>query len=92
MKDYVKTGPRDFMLEALKDKNVIMEVVFTKTDGTNRVMLCTQALELIPEDKHPSGESNTVYDENQVRVFDLEVNEWRSFLKDNIISTQVRPL
>lgn len=92
MKDYVKTGPRDFMLEALKDKDVIMEVVFTKTDGTNRVMLCTQALELIPEDKHPSGESNTVYDENQVRVFDLEVNEWRSFLKDNIISTQVRPL
>lgn len=92
MINYVKTGPGDFMLEALKDKDVVMEVVFNKVDGTNRVMLCTQALELIPEDKHPTGESKTVYDDNQIRVFDLEVNEWRSFRKDSIISTQVRPL
>ena len=92
MINYTKTGPSDLMLEALKDKDVVMEVVFTKADGSNRVMLCTQALERIPTDKHPSGESNTVYDENQVRVFDLEVNEWRSFLKDSIISTQVRVL
>lgn len=33
--------------------------------------------------------SDMVYDENQVRVFDLEKQQWRSFLKDSVVSASV---
>ena len=59
-------------------------VTFTKVDGSERVMNCTQAFNLIPEDKHPpirTGELLTEVPQpsDQMRVFDLDVGDWRSF-------------
>lgn len=61
------------------------EVAFVKANGEQRVMKCTLKNSLIPEDKKPSGKQKK-HNENQVRVFDLEKNEWRSFNKDRLFS------
>ncbi len=54
-------------------------ITFTKSDGTERVMKCTLVPDQLPkveikEDAKPRKESTT-----NMRVFDLEKNEWRSF-------------
>jgi hypothetical protein len=58
-------------------------VTFTKVDGTERIMECTIAPHLIPEDNRPirSGELLTEVptESDQMRVFDLNVGDWRSF-------------
>lgn len=55
------------------------EVIFTKKDGTERVMQCTLRPELLPvqeisETKQPKKKNDTV-----LSVFDIEANGWRSF-------------
>jgi hypothetical protein len=60
------------------------KVTFTKKDGTERVMNCTLQTELLPvvelkEDAKPRKESTT-----SMRVFDLDLKEWRSFTIKNI--------
>lgn len=60
-------------------KTNIVDVTFTKKDGTERLMKCTLQPELLPkveikEDAKPRKESTT-----SLRVFDTEKNEWRSF-------------
>lgn len=63
-------------------------VKFTKVDGTERVMHCTTAPYLIPDDKAPVNLLAEYDDplnvpkplnEKVLRVFDLDVNDWRSF-------------
>ena len=60
-------------------KTNIVDVTFTKKDGTERLMKCTLDPEILPkieikEDAKPRKESTT-----SIRVFDTEKNEWRSF-------------
>lgn len=55
----------------------VISVTFTKKDGTDRVMLCTRKSSLIPTEFHPKGE--TVETGDNIRVFDVEKNGWRSF-------------
>lgn len=59
-------------------------VVFTKKDGTTRTMQCTRKIELIPVDQRPK---NSIQEENSdnIRVYDLEKNGWRSFNFSNIL-------
>lgn len=61
-------------------------VKFTKVDGSNRVMHCTIANHLIPEEKRVKGELLTEVPINLsvMRVFDLDLNEWRSFKVQNV--------
>lgn len=60
-------------------------ITFTKTDGTERQMLCTLAEQLIPSDKMPKGTGGSYTDVTQ-RVFDLSKSEWRSFRWDSVKS------
>lgn len=73
-------------LEVLKTGVAV--VTFTKKNGETRVMRCTQNMDRVPTDKHPMG-TGTPYTNNQVRVFDLDKEEWRSFLRDSV--TEVQP-
>lgn len=70
----------------------IVEVKFTKKDGTERTMNCTKVEHLIPEAKRPKPKEVVVNDtlevlESTVRVrplelitvFDVDKQEWRSF-------------
>ena len=55
-------------------------ITFTKKDDSLRVMKCTLMESKIPSTK----ESNKKKSEESIAVFDLEVNEWRSFRYDSI--------
>jgi hypothetical protein len=61
-------------------------IEFTKVDGSQRVMRCTISSHLIPEEYLPNHSYNSQYsysdldyNPNVIRVFDLGLNEWRSF-------------
>lgn len=66
-------------------QNGIVHVVFEKKDGSIREMLCTTVLEIIPESKHPKGESTVKLSDTVRRVYDLEADGWRSFRVDSVI-------
>lgn len=75
-----------FNFDALK--NGVCVVTFTKKDGTERVMRCTQDMDYLANSNLPIG-TGRPYTEEQVRVFDLEKAEWRSFLRNSVISLKV---
>ena len=63
-----------------------LTVVFTKVDGTERVMRCTLNPEELPpvvikEGAKPRKETTST---KALRVFDLEKKEWRSFTIKNV--------
>ena len=61
----------------------IVEVSFTKVDGSLRVMRCTTNVDYLPGS--PSDSAITGYNPNIFKVWDVEVKGWRSFRKDSII-------
>ena len=62
-------------------------VKFEKRDGTIREMRCTTNELLIPRDKVPHTTHLTV-NSDQVRVFDLDKKEWRSFNMGSLLDYQ----
>lgn len=76
------------MSEQLKTKLAegVVKVKFTKVDGTERTMLCTTNESLVPADKLPKGIKTSPAKDTVARVFDTEIQEWRSFLYPNVIS------
>lgn len=71
-------------------------VRFTKKDGTERTMICTKNMEFIPEEHHPKKKDENApvrkKNDNLFVVFDLQKNEWRSFLKESIISVEYQSI
>ena len=66
--------------------NGVATVTFTKqSDGSERVMPCTLNESLIPASKLPKGSETKEYP-GVVRVFALDVNDWRAFRRDSVIS------
>ena len=62
-------------------------VIFTKKDGTERIMKCTLAEQKIPAENAPKGVERAKSDE-AVAVFDLENNGWRSFRWDSLTNIE----
>lgn len=67
-------------------QNGVVEVNFTKVDGSFRKMLCTLQESILPvtevkEDAKPRSESPEA-----LRVWDISINEWRSFRLESINS------
>lgn len=73
------------MIDELKESlsNSIVTVVFTKKDGTERTMKCTTMESIIPVKYHPKNTGRAKNDQVQ-NVFDVELNEWRSFRLDSL--------
>jgi len=71
----------EWVKSLLSDPCKATTVHFTKKDGTTRVMRCTRNIELIPEEFHPKGESEST---KNITAFDLDKNKWRSFIPENI--------
>ena len=73
---------REFLLDG------IIEVTFTKVDGTERKMNCTLNYEHIPEDMKPlnlvKGEK-IMENLDILKVFDTDKQDWRSFRVANVI-------
>lgn len=63
----------------------VVRVVFQKKDGTIREMYCTTSREFIPVEMLPSGEYSAKLSNLVQRVYDVEVDGWRSFRNDSVI-------
>ena len=58
----------------------IVEVTFTKKDGTERVMNCTLLEDYLPETTGAGRSSGS----DALAVFDVDADGWRSFRWDSI--------
>ena len=84
-KENLRKDLREFLLDG------IVNVTFNKKDGTERIMNCTLNYEHIPENKKPlnlyKGEK-VLQNLNILKVFDIDKQDWRSFIVENIISVK----
>jgi len=71
----------DHVYKILKNGEAV--VTFTKMDGAVRIMRCTLNDPLLPEQYRGKGDLITEAG-NTMRVFDLDLNEWRSFRVDSV--------
>ena len=77
---------RNDVYEFLVDN--IIEVTFTKVDGTERKMNCTLNYDYIPEDKKPQNlyKGEKIMENLDIlKVFDTDKQDWRSFRVANVI-------
>lgn len=74
----------------LKEKWV--SITFLKKDGSQRDILCTTNLDLVPVEKHPKKKETTEappekkVDEDRLYVVFEKDNSWRSFRRSQIVS------
>lgn len=66
------------MLNDLLSQGVVY-VLFEKLNGDMREMRCTTAVDLIPETSRPSEGSTRKTSEDTRTVFDVDIQQWRSF-------------
>ena len=52
-------------------------------------MKCTKAAVHIPDDKLPAGNNINKLNEDVIRVYDVDVGDWRSFRADSIKTFRV---
>lgn len=71
----------DWFKEYLSEK--VVEIEFTKKDGTTRKMLATRDIGKIPVEMHPKGTGSTVKT-TTIQAFDTEIQEWRSFNTESL--------
>ena len=86
-----QTIMRDWIRRLLQTNQV--QVQFVKSDGTLREMNCTLRPDLIPPSTHTLTETAVVNaskkprkepDVHSIRVYDLDIGEWRSFRFDRL--------
>jgi hypothetical protein len=76
---------KEEILDMLREGTVNLS--FTKVkDGGVREMKATLVSDQIPEDKRPKTDKAPNNEEVACRVFDLDVNEWRSFRYDSLLT------
>lgn len=78
---------KDWLIGLLRSE--IVQLTFTKKDGTERIMKCTLAEQKIPAKDMPKGTERAKSDE-AVAVFDLENNGWRSFRWDSLTNIEFK--
>ena len=76
---------KDWLIGLVRSE--IVQLTFTKKDGTERIMKCTLAEQKIPAENVPKGTERAKSDE-AVAVFDLENNGWRSFRWDSLTNIE----
>ena len=71
----------EYFREYLSEK--VVEIEFTKKDGTTRKMTCTRDIGKIPVEKHPNGNGPSVKS-TTIQAFDTDIGEWRSFNTESL--------
>lgn len=74
--------PRNDVLRKLATGIVYFE--FIKKDGTTRKMHATLDFSRIPKEKYPKGDGITSYNTSLLRVFDVDIGEWRTVNLDTV--------
>lgn len=75
---------REEVIKMLKEG--VCTVKFTKKDGTERVMKATLKDEVVQPLMEGTSHSVRAVNLNQVRCVDVDLNEWRSFNLDSVVS------
>lgn len=68
----------------------VVDLQFKKVNGDLRNMVATRSVDLIPEEKQPKSEDKREQNETIVVLFDLEVEDWRSFRVENLVEYRKR--
>jgi hypothetical protein len=68
-------------------KSNIVQVTFTKIDGSTRVMNCTLSEKFLPSTS--SNTENKKVNDNVFTVWDTDVNNWRAFRYDSVNKAEV---
>lgn len=77
-------------IEQVLSEGAVVSVTFTKVDGTERTMLCTQNPNIIAETySAPETTKERKQAAGVVSVYDIEKEGWRSFRLDSIKSYMV---
>lgn len=77
---------RNKELRFLLEHNIV-QLEFIKADGQLRVMTCTLKPDLIIQE--PTPKTAIKQNDEVIRVFDLDLKEWRSFRIDRLKSTKL---
>ncbi len=73
------------VIQVMLKSNNQVKVIFTKKNGDERTMVCTQSLGMIPEKFHPKTDSKKrKVNEDVCNVYELGVG-WRSFRYDSVL-------
>jgi hypothetical protein len=76
-------------LKELKKPNPL-EITFEKSDGTERVMLCSLFPDYLPKtEKNSTKTTKKKPSSDIIVVFDLEKSSWRSFKVKSVTNTEV---
>lgn len=81
---------RDTLLNDLRD--YVIEVTFTKVDGSNRVMRCTLKPDHLPPNYlKESSEEKNFHKQNPdvIAAWDVQKGGWRSFRIDSVQYVQI---
>jgi hypothetical protein len=73
--------------------NGVVQVTFTKKDGTERVMNCTLSWDHIPPIVIASDPVNKLGNKKEgiITVWDLDKNDWRCFRQDSVTAIVLKP-
>jgi hypothetical protein len=83
--EQIETIDQENIRQKLKEK--ICQVIFTKVDGTTRVMNCTLNSAMIPAELSEETQKRTKTENIAVQaVYDIEAQGWRSFRWDSVTS------
>jgi hypothetical protein len=69
-------------------KEGVKTIIFTKTDGTQRVLKCTLQESVLPQVDTTKSSTAKKQNDDALAVWDIENAGWRSFRFDSIISVQ----
>jgi hypothetical protein len=80
---------RDGLIDMLRHN--VVSVTFTKVNGEERVMKCTLRSDLVPNALIQNGELvlEQKQSSNNVSVWDVDANGWRSFRVANVKNISV---
>ena len=70
----------------------VATITFTKVNGTERVMRCTLLSDYVPNSVKSNGEmilEKSPKNDNNVSVWDIDANGWRSFRVGSIKSVSI---
>ena len=76
-------------LENLKQFKGYLRVTFVKADGSLRKLRGTMNLELLPKEWRDRRYDHNTGRVNATALFDLDIEEWRSFRNDSIVEIHI---
>lgn len=79
---------KDELKKTLKES--VVAVTFLKKDNTQRKMICTLNEDHLPKvEKTEAAEKTKADNPNNIAVWDIEKQAWRSFRIDSIINFEI---